>query len=409
YSTMFQPAEAQKPATILADVRPREYSLKLMPVISQYNHTLAGTNAWTIKGGGEKVIQMLDELKLKGKADAVARYQAHLLEETYIPVAMGRGTFRNTLRAQLWSQSTQTLAVKLENSPGLKKILGESTMKFLTEGMKSSRGAFSLANLERKTAGYFYLSTLGLNPGSALKNMLQLVLTTGPAIGYRTAAAGAGEAMRKAHKYYALRYGSSKMNHQAAIRKAYPEFGKAGLSGSPLTEEALENTLINAYEIGKLPGVKGAKATIERVSRSMMAMFSTSEHAVRLATFEAGMIHARRAKMPIEAAIELSRKLVERTQFLTGPQNTPFFLLDRSPLIRQLTQFPLRMLEFVTTTAMTMGSGAIDPRTGKAMNWLGLNPGTFARMIAGSVVAMELGDVMNWNVGDALIGGALPT
>ncbi|KKN68082.1 hypothetical protein LCGC14_0455360 [marine sediment metagenome] len=409
YPAMFQPAEAQKIASILADVRPREYSLKLMPVISQYNHTLAGTNAWTVKGGGEKVVQMLDELKFKSKANSVARYQAHILEDTYIPVAMGRGTFRSTLRANLWSQSTQMLALKLENSSGLQKVLGESLTKSLTEGMKSSRGAFSLANLERKTAGYFYLSTLGLNPGSALKNMLQLVLTTGPVIGYRTAAAGAGEAMRKAHKYYALRYGSSKLNHQAAIRKAYPEFGKSGLSGSPLTEEALENTLINAYEIGKLPGVKGAKATIERVSRSMMAVFSTSEHAVRLATFEAGMIHARRAKMPIDAAIELSRKLVERTQFLTGPQNTPFFLLDKSPLVRQLTQFPLRMLEFVTTTAMTLGSGAIDPRTGKAMNWLGLNPGTFARMIAGSVIAMELGEAMNWNVGDALIGGALPT
>ena len=409
YPTMFQPAEAQKIATILADVRPKEYSLKLMPVISQYNHTLAGTNAWTVKGGGEKVIQMLDELKFKGKANPVARYQADILENTYIPVAMGRGTFRSALRAQMWSQSTQTLAIKMENSPGMRKLLGEPAMKLLTEGMKSSRGAFSLASLERKTAGYFYLSTLGLNPGSALKNMLQLVLTTGPVIGYRTAAAGAGEALRKSHKYFALRYGSGKMNHQAALRAAYPEFGKSGLAGSPLTEEALENTLINAYEIGKLPGAKGAKSIAERVSRSMMALFSTSEHAVRLATFEAGMLHAGRAKMPLDASIELSRKLVEKTQFLTGPQNTPFFLLDKSPLIRQLTQFPLRMLEFVTTTAMTLGSGAIDPRTGKAMNWLGLNPGTFARMIAGSVIAMELGDTMNWNVGDALIGGALPT
>ncbi len=410
YPKMFQPAESQKLASLMADVRPREYSLKLMPVISQYNHTLAGTNAWTVKGGGEKVVQMLDELKLRGKTDAVARYQADILENTYIPTAMGRGTFRNSLRAQMWSQSTQSMSVWLESNSAVQKILGPNLTKVLGEGLKSSRGAFSLANLERKAAGYFYLSTLGMNPGSALKNMLQLVLTTGPAIGYRTAALGAGEAMRKSHKYYALRFGSSKLNHQDAIRKAYPEFGKAGLAGSPLTEQALENTLINAYEVGNLmPGVKGVRKGIEQTSRAMMAMFSTSENAVRLATFEAGMIHARRAKMPIEAAIELSRKLVERTQFMTGPQNTPFFLIDKSPLIRQLTQFPLRMLEFVTTTAMTMGSGAIDPRTGKAMNWLGLNPGTFARMIAGSVIAMELGDAMDWNVGDALIGGALPS
>jgi hypothetical protein len=30
-------------------------------------------------------------------------------------------------------------------------------------------------------------------------------------------------------------------------------------------------------------------------------------------------------------------------------------------------------------------------------------------MVAGSVIAMELGDVLGWNVGDALLGGALPT
>jgi hypothetical protein len=407
YPKLFQPAEAQKIATLLAEHRPSEYSLKLMPVISQYNHTLAGTYAWTIKGGGEKAVQMLDELKFRGKVNSVARYQAHILEETYIPLAMGRGTFRNALRAQMWSQANQTLAVKLESSPGLRKILGESATNSLVAGMKSSKGAFSLVNLERKTAGYFYLSTLGLNPGSALKNTLQLVLTTGPVIGYRTAAAGLGEAMRKSHKYFALRLGPRRFGHDKALRAAYPEFGKAGLVASPLTEEAVQNTLINAHEIAALPS--GVTKVADKVKRAMMSLFATSETTVRLASFEAGMIHARRAKMPMEAAIEFSRRLVEKTQFLTGPQNTPFFLVDRSPLVRQLAQFPLRMLEFATVTAMSLGSGAIDPRTGKEMNFLGVNPGTFARMIAGSIIAMELGEAMNWNVGDALIGGALPT
>ena len=378
-----------------------------MPVISQYNHTLAGTNAWTVKGGGEKVIQMLDELKLRGKVNAVARYQADILENTYIPVAMGRGTFRNAIRAQMFSHATQQMAVKLEHSPGFRRILGDKAADSLLAGMRSSKGAFSLLNLERKAAGYFYLSTLGLNPGSALKNTLQLVLTTGPVIGYRTSAAGLGEAMRKSHKYFALRLGPRKLSHEASLRKAYPEFAETGLVASPITEEAIQNTLVNAYEIAALPaaGVKVA----DKIQRAMMSMFTASETVVRVATFEAGMIHARRAKMPIEAAIEFSRRLVEKTQFLTGPQNTPFLLLDRSPLTRQLAQFPLRMLEFATTTALTLGSGAIDPRTGKEMNWLGLNPGTFARMVAGSVLALELGEAMNWNVGDALIGGALPT
>ena len=408
YPTMFQASEAQKIAGLLAEHRPREYSLKLMPVISQYTHTLAGTNAWTVKGGGEKAVQMVEQLRLEGKAgNAVAKWQADLLENTYIPVAMGRGTFKNALRAQMWAQGTQELALRLENSPGLKKVLGVGAHKFLMEGFKGTAGGFSLASMERKVAGYFYLSTLGANPGSALKNLLQVVLTTGPAVGYRTAALGLSESVRKSHKYFALRQGATKMGHEMALRKAYPEFAKTGLVSSPLTEEAISNTLQNANQIIGIPS--GAASLSEKIKRGMMAMFQASETTVRLATFEAGMLHARRAKMPMEAAMEFSRKLVEKTQFLTGPQNTPMMLVDKSPLIRQLTQFPLRMLEFATVTAFSLGSGAIDPRTGKPMNFLGANPGTFARMIAGSIIALELGEVMNVDMGDALIGGAVPT
>ena len=407
YPKLFQPAEAEKIATLLADHRPSEYSLKLMPVISQYNHTLAGTFAWTVKGGGENTVGMLNELTLRGKTDAVARWQGSILKDTYIPTIMGRGTFRNSMRAQMFSQATQQLAVKLESSPGIRKLLGDKATDSLLAGMKASKGAFSFQNLERKATGYFYLSTLGLNPGSALKNVLQLVLTTGPSIGYRTAAAGAGEAMRKSHKYFSLRLGPRSLSHEGALRQAYPEFAESGLVASPITEEAIQNTLMNAYEISALPS-KGVKVA-DKIQRAMMSMFTASETAVRLSTFEAGMIHARRAQVPMGEAIEFSRRLVEKTQFLTGPHNTPLALVDKSPFVRQLTQFPLRMLEYATTTALTLGSGAINPRTGKEMNILGFNPGTFARMVAGSVLALELGEAVGWSTGDALIGGALPT
>ena len=407
YPTMFQAGEAETIAGVLHDVRPRSYSLKLMPVISQYNHTLAGTFAWTVRGGGEKVTQVLNDLKFRGRVDAVAKWQASILEDTYIPIAMGRGTVRNVMRAQMYSQATQQLSVFVSTNKPLRKLLGDNLTDSLVAGMKSSKGAFSLANLERKAAGYFYLSTLGMNPAAALKNNLQLVLTTGGVVGYRTMAEGLGQGFRKSHKYFAQRLGPRKLTHEQALRAAYPEFAETGLAASPITEQVLENTLMNAHDIAALP-TKTVKVA-DKINRAMMAMFTASETTVRIGTFEAGMIHARRAKMPTEAAIEFSRRLVEKTQFLTGPQNTPYLLLGRSPLVRQLAQFPLRMLEFATTTAFSLGSGAIDPRTGKEMNLLGVNPGTFARMIAGSIITMELGEAMGLNMGDALIGGALPT
>jgi hypothetical protein len=408
YPKIMGEEEARKFVEVLADHRPRSYSLRMMPVLADYNHTLAGTFAWTVKGGGEKMIKSLDDLKALGRAGNVpAKARAEMLENTYIPIAMGRGTFRQAIRAQMWEHSNLEMAAWLGANPQAKSLLGPELTQRLVDGLRTSRGAFSMLNLQRKAAGYFYLSTLGLNPGSALKNTLQLVLTTGPAIGYRTAAAGVERAFRKSHKYFALRLGPRKLSHDAALRKAYPDFAEAGLVAAPITDEVVQNTLQNSYNIAALPS--GAEKVADKIKRAMMAMFTASETTVRVASFEAGMLHAKRAGMGTDAAIAFSRKLVEQTQFLTGPVNTPFMLLDKSPLVRQLTQFPLRFLEFVTSNALTMGSGLVDPRTGKEMNILGRNPGTLARMLAGSIIAMEVGDAMGVNMGDALVGGALPT
>lgn len=399
YPKTLQAGEVGTFAAAIADHKPRSYSLKLVPVLSSYNHTLAGTFGWTVRGGGSKMTAVLEDLKELGKTNPNARARADMLENTYIPIAMGRQTFRQSIRAQTWQHSMIQLGNYLEN-PKIKGLLGDRLTKRLQDGMSASRGGFSLLNLQRKAAGYFYLSTLGLNPGSALKNTLQLVLTTGPTIGFRTTAAGLERAFSKSHKYFALRLGPRKLSHDAAIRDTYPEFAKAGLQAAPITEEVVQNSLLNAYEIAALPAA-GTKLA-DKINRAMMSMFTASETTVRLATFEGGMLHAARSGITGDKAIEFARKLVEQTQFLTGPQNTPFFLLDRSPVIRQLTQFPLRALEFATSTALTLGSG-------EKAGLLGLNPGTFARMVAGSVIALELGDAMGISTGDALLGGALPT
>lgn len=407
YVKWMSKGEAELMAGAFAEHGPRQYSLKLMPVLSSYTHTLAGTFGWTVKGGGEKMMAVLEEARTAARAgNPYAKARVDMLENTYIPMAMGRGTFRQALRAQMWDHSMLELGAWVDK-PQVRKLLGDSLTDTLKGHLSSSKGAFSFMQLQRKASSYFYLTTLGMNPGSALKNMLQLVLTTGPVIGFRTAAIGLQEAMRKSHKYFALRMGPRKMGHDAALRLAYPDFAKAGLVASPLTDEIVENTLQNAYEIASIP--TGATKAADKISRAMMSMFTASETALRLSSFEAGMLHARRAKLGIDESIQFARKLVEQTQFLTGPQNTPYFMLGLPPLYRQFLQFPLRMLEFATSTAFTLGSGAIDPKTGKPMNVLGINPGTFSRMMAGSIIAMELGDVMGLDISGSLITGAVPT
>ena len=411
YPSIMSKAEGQAFQGVLAEASPKQYTLKLMTTLNNYTQTMGSTYGWTIKGGGEKLMDHLRNLKVVGKEGRLgapyAKMRAEMLENTYIPIALGRGTFKNALKSQAWEQNMYQLA-EWVRTPKVRGVLGETLTKTMHEHLVNTQGAFSYINVSQKAAGYFYLSTLGLNPASALKNILQIVLTTGPVLGPVATTQGLSAAMRKSHKYFAARLGTKKLSHDEAIRFAYPSFGKSGVASAPLTDEALENTLKNISSVQGLAGGKSQTVT-KKISASMMALFTASETANRVTTWEAALIHARRAKMKPEMAHTFAARVVEETQFLTGPQNTPFHLLGRNALVRQLGQFPLRFLEFATHTAFNLGVEAVDPLTGKKMNVMGKNPGTFARMIAGSILAMELGRYLGVDASDALVGGAVPT
>ena len=398
--------------SILAETAPKQYTLKLMTTLNNYTQSMGSTYGWTVRGGGEKLMDHLRDLKFVSKEGRLgapyAKMRAKMLEETYIPIALGRGTFNNALKAQAWEQNMYQLAEWVK-TPKVSRVLGKNLTSTMYEHLTNTQSAFSYVNVSQKAAGYFYLSTLGMNPASALKNTLQMVLTTGPVLGPVTTARGLSEAMRKSHKYFAVRLGAKKLSHDEAIRFAYPAFGRSGVASAPLTDEALENSLKNIVNIQSL-GAGKVQTLSKKISASMMSLFTASETMNRLATWEGAMIHARRAKMTATQATTFAARIVEETQFLTGPQNTPYVLLGRNPLIRQLGQFPLRFLEFATHTAWRIGEGAVNPLTGKALNPLGkFNPGTFARMVAGSIMAIELGRYLGVDASDALVGGALPT
>jgi len=415
YPTQMSRVEAQEFSGLLSESRPAPYSLKLLPVMSEYTHTSGSMYAWTTKAGadklsgGERLSNLVDELKTvhKTTGSAAAGMRVDMLENTYIPMALGRGTFRSALKAQHWDQGMYRLGVWIKN-PKVERIFGKKLTDTLAKQLTEAHGAFSYINLNQQAAGYFYLSTLGMNPASAMKNLLQLVLTTGPTLGTGTTIAGINSAMRKSHKYFAGRLGPRQLGHDEAVRFAFPEYGKSGLAASPIMDQVLQNTLQNAGNIAALP-TGGVTNISKKISRAMMSLFTASENAVRLSTWEAGLIHAKRARMPMADATKFAARLVEETQFLTGPQNTPYWLVDKAPLVRQLAQFPLRFLEFATHTAFNLGVTEIDPVSGKARNLLGKNPGTFARMIAGSIIAMELGNAVGVDLEQALISGAMPT
>jgi hypothetical protein len=398
YARHLSPTEGKKMALILGEADLPVYSMQLLPVMGTYTHTMASTYAWTIKDGGKKMLAHYDLAKGLGRGSANANFRAAQLADLYIPILSGRGTFKQHINAQIWNQRLWRVSSWMDD-PGVQGVLGESLTNWIKQGLTTTQGSFSMMNLNRHAASYFYMNTLGLNVGSAFKNLFQLVLTTGPILGYGTMSQGIVEAMRKSHKYFSARYGPRKASHERALRFAYPDYAKTGLATSPLTDEAVQNAMINAFEVGNMVPAKMA-STAEKIGRAMMKMFSFSENAVRLSSFEAGLIHAKRGGLTGKAAITFGRKVTEATQFLTGPQNTPLMLLDKSPLVRQLTQFPLRAFEFASNTVFHIGGGKDNP--------LGMNPYAFARGVLGTMVAAEAGDAIGLNVEQALWGAALP-
>lgn len=399
FQNHLQPAESQRFAFALADKMPKQYSLRAMPVLSRYSHSTSSTYAWTLKGGGEEMAEMVQQARVAGKFDARGLSRAEMLENTYIPIAMGRGTYKQAIKSQLWDQY-MTRAIGWLDSSKVRGVLGDKLTDTLKTTMETQRHNLSYLNLNRSAASFFYLSTLGLNAGASIDNLFQFVLTTAPTVGPVTAARGGYSAVKKFQKYFSLRLGSKKLAHDAAMREAFKEFAEAGLASTPLTDEVIQNTMQNAYELAALPGgglIKGA----DRIKRAMMSMFSSSETFVRVATFEAGMLHATKGGLKAKEAIEHARRIVDISQFTPGPAGTPYALLGLTPLPRQLAQFPARIAEFATSTALTLGSGE--------RSIMGYNPGTLARMVAGSIIATEVGSMLGMDVGDALLGGAVPT
>lgn len=418
YSKHLGTTEAGHFAQAIADHSPKEYSLNLIPVLTQYTHTMAGTYAWTVKGHGERIMQSSRELRaLAAGGNPHAQARADLLEKSLIPLAMGRQTYDRAIKTQAWHRGMAELSSKID-TPWLKEKLGDKFHSQILGWLRPEGALGHKAMLEGGVSSYFYLSTLGVNPGSAVRNLFQNVLTLGPTLGFVTAGKAMFNVMRNTDKYMALRFGPRGLSHENAIAKVFPNFAKAGLAAGHITEESVSEALRAAYTTAAvIPS--GMISQAERIKRGMMVLFTGSETINRLVSFEAGMIHAQRAGMVIDAAIPFAREIVRKTQFSLTPTSGPIGMLNWSAPMKQFLYFPSKMLEFATSTALTLGSGAIDPKTGRQANisgWFGMdvpivggfNPGTAARMVAGSIIAMEMGDVLGFDFRSGLLESSLP-
>jgi len=400
---MLRPGKLERFTKVAGDRSLRQYSLRFMPVMSSYIHSLARAWGWTLQGYGTGIRKSVDALAQSGADGAV---RASMMRDTYIPLALGRQTFRQAMASLRWSDRKVRLAEQLLGNAATKaepakwaKLVPENIRQWVANALTEDRGLLSLKNISGRTAGYFYLSALGGNPVSASYNLMQSLLTTVPAIGPKWTAEGLKRTFEKAPKYFESRF--SGLTHDAALAKAYPEFAEAGLVSAPLAEEAIAKSLNQAWEVSlQMQTPIGRKS--EKVKEALMALFQASETTVRLASYEGAAAKAVAEGLKGQDVSFFARRITEMTQFLGGPANIPAMMAGWSPALKQFGIFPFRTLEYAIGPATELGSAAQAGLGGR--NW-----GTLGRMLATSGITYEAGKtLLDQDLTHGLLFGALP-
>lgn len=380
------------------------YSLNFKPTISAYVQSTAKAFGWTVQGHGPKLASAARRLEASGTPGNQVR--AAYLRDTFIPAALGRNTYKQTLSAAQFDEMKLNIIGLVAPGGRMRGMVGDQVADFLQRGLTADRGILSLRNIQGRLASHFYLGALGGNPVSSMYNLMQTLLTTIPLIGVKNTVAGITRTFQKVPKYFAAR--KEGILHDAALKRAFPEFAAEGLAGDPLTQEALGAALSRAWDVAGNLHPNAAAGFYDRAKAGMMAFFRSSELMVRLTAFEGTMAKGLAEGLTVAEVMPIARRVTEATQFLSGPASTPVALANLGPLLRQFGTFPSRYADFLFGTATEVGSAA------QAGGMFGLFPnrnlGTLGRAMLTSGIVYETGqEFLDRDLSQGLIFGALPS
>jgi len=356
-----------------------------------------------VRGHGADISDALGRLRASGLPHNKVR--AAMLENSYVPVALGRQTYKQMLQAAHWDGMRLDLVNNLQGGK-LSKMLPKDVGGWLTDRLVEDRGLFTVRNIQGRLAQHFYLGALGGNPVSASWNLMQTLLTTIPVIGPRATLEGMSRTLKRVPAYFGARKGG--LEHDAALAKVFPEFGVSRIAGSPVVDEALTSALDTSWVRALRKPKGGTGKAWDVVQQAMMGLFQSSETFVRLTAFEGTLAKAAREGLGVAEAIPIARRVTEATQFLSGPANLPALFVGSGPLIRQFGTFALRYPSFLLGTATEIGSAA------QAGGLAGLLPnrnlGTIGRAMLTSGTAYEAGqEFFGQDFTHGLLFGALPS
>ena len=276
-------------------------------------------------------------------------------------------------------------------------------------------------DLGNRVTSFFYATTLGLNPLSALKNMFQPALTTAPAIGIGPTLAGYKELRQRLPQYFNnfIRERqnltrnpqlSSVQRINLALEKSFgdtfPEMAKSGLRIDP-----------RMYEVSEAQLLEGKFKSNDHYYKAVLQPFTQTELSNQVVTFygakQALRNSLRQGVLDVNVPDHLlpewldfeAGNIVNTTQFRPGPGSRTVLQSNMPNLLTMFSSFPVRLGSFV---ADSMTRGAMTEKQLETAGFFsrltgGRNMGTVARMfLLGRVVTEGMRETFGVNLADAM-------
>lgn len=328
----------------------------------------------------------------------------------------------------LWGNLFSTIASRFDLSAANATDKQKAEVARLLSTMRWNNNYRSIMN---GVASYFYATTLGLNPWSAIQNLLQPVLTTAPSIGIGPTLAGFRELGKRlpayarafAMEHAAMRAGVANPLHrinesaQRAFNQVFPELAQSGIRLDPRLfdlDPNLTSTIGQSRWFRNLDDFyKFLLQPFTQAELSNQAVtFFGAKHALRKALATGEYEHPRGidGKPLVGQYLEKwldfeAGNVVQATQFRPGAGTRTLWQGRMPAPLRMFTSFPIRALSFMmestTRGAMTQAqlesAGALTRLTG-GRNW-----GTLARMMLyGRIAQNGLRDVLGIDISKAV-------
>lgn len=293
---------------------------------------------------------------------------------------------------------------KLHNTIG--RSMGRMDVEKVDDAIKTFEHNRDYRAVSGGIANFFYGSTLGLNPFSALQNMMQPLITTAPAIGLGSTLAGFREFTGRVPSYVhnvrkqfdllgGMKTGGVHRLNEAgerAFMETFPELARHGFRVDPRMMEIDEATLLSGKfrsldDYTKLIMQPFTQAEMANQAGTFFSVRNRLKTAVKTGEMEVPSIasEAGERAMTLPELDEYlnfqSSQATASLQFRPGPGSRSLFQEHLPAPLRQFTSFPTRFLSFAADStvrgAMTRKQIETAGLFGRLTN--GRNLGTAAR------------------------------